>query len=270
MVTGLFQLVANAWIRVWFLRPQRLHPFVLRLPPPTGSPVKSPTKTPSASPTGAPVQSTGAPVAPPTGAPVQSTDAPVPPPTGSPVANPTAAPTKTPTNPPVSMAPAGPSTTSNGIPMPCCSWNGMHCEQPNNHWCHGAEGHCTGSCNGNWLTSGNDDSSPSTTSNGIPMPCCSWNGMHCEQPNNHWCHGAEGHCTGNCNGNWLTSDNDTSGGEEATPSSSEDGCCTWGSWSTCPAWTVTSTDSCQQSQAECTNCSGNWISARRQLRGVGI
>lgn len=37
-------------------------------------------------------------------------------------------------------------------------------------------------------------------------------------------------------------------------------CCTWGGWSTCPSWTQNSSDACQQTQAGCTNCSGQWIS----------
>lgn len=37
------------------------------------------------------------------------------------------------------------------------------------------------------------------------------------------------------------------------------GCCTWGSWSTCPAWTQSSTNVAHQNQQECESRNGTWI-----------
>lgn len=42
-------------------------------------------------------------------------------------------------------------STSNGIPTPCCSWNGNSCEQPENEWCHSTRERCEGSCNGSYI-----------------------------------------------------------------------------------------------------------------------
>mmetsp|Transcript_5339 Transcript_5339/g.6222 ORF Transcript_5339/g.6222 Transcript_5339/m.6222 type:complete len:100 (+) Transcript_5339:1-300(+) len=37
------------------------------------------------------------------------------------------------------------------------------------------------------------------------------------------------------------------------------GCCTWGGWDTCAAWTNTIQNFCQMNVTSCESCSGEWI-----------
>ena len=82
------------------------------------------------------------------------------------------------------------------------------------------------------------------SSEGIMYPCCGWNG-DCQEEDNTWCHSDCGRCTGPCNGVYYSAPGAGTvmcgiGGEDVTDtgaSSTKNGCCTWGGWSTCPDWT---------------------------------
>lgn len=96
--------------------------------------------------------------------------------------------------------------------------------------------------------------------------CCGWTDT-CDL-NNTFCDESCINCSGRCGGTWFVNGEKVEGCREdltvelpGTPeAANEEGCCTFGGWTSCPHWTQRSVDKCQQTFNTCEKvCQGLWI-----------